>query len=96
MSTAYRDGTFSPIEELPEALRTFNKALDQGAAKALLVGTREEVLADQQALVRDHENAEVSDQIADLKARIEALEGHDGIITEPTREEVAKFGEVPE
>lgn len=60
MATQYKDGSFSGIEPFPEAVETFNKALESGIAKAFFVGTEAEVTE--------------SMRLQKLNARIEALE----------------------
>ena len=86
MSTQYRDGSWSPIEPLPDALDTFKDALEAGTAKCMVVGSEEEI-----AKAQD-ESATAKD-IEELKRRILMLEAKRGLslIHIPTKEQCASI-----
>jgi exonuclease VII small subunit len=86
MSVQYRDGSFSETMPFDEAVEEFQKALDLNTARALIVGTEDEI-----GQIKNRKALE--DEIAELSARVTELE--DGPIKSekviiPTRDEVLK------
>jgi len=86
MSVQYTDGSFSETEPIEFAIEKFNKALDLGTARALYVGTENEI-------EQIKKKKKIEDQIAELSARVDKVE--DGPIKSesvviPTRDEMLK------
>lgn len=71
MSTQYRDGTWSDIEPIPEAIDTFMEAVNDGSAKALVVGTKQEILQAQ-------DNDADRKAIEELTRRVDMMEAKQG------------------
>jgi hypothetical protein len=86
MATEYRDGSFGETKPLKEAIEDFSKALEDGTAKALHVGTPEEI-----EQVKARKQADPAKEIEELKKRMDALESEKkSPIRVPTWEEVNK------
>jgi hypothetical protein len=86
MSVQYTDGSFSETIPFDDAVEEFQDALQQGTARALYVGTENEI--EQIKTMKT-----LKDQIAELSARVDKIE--DGPIKSknvviPTREEMLK------
>ncbi|MES9841246.1 MAG: hypothetical protein ABW134_11890 [Candidatus Thiodiazotropha endolucinida] len=85
MSVQYRDGSFGETKAIQEAMEEFETAIDAGTAKALHIGTPEEI-------------EELKAQV-DMADRIEAMEGrlrdieamNSSIIETPTHEQLKKI-----
>lgn len=86
MSTQLRDGTWTPIEDFPEALDTFHNALKEGIAKRFVVGTVEEIQEEQ-------ENFDLEKQIRNLRSDVEEIKArsHTGMIILPTDDEIRDY-----
>jgi hypothetical protein len=86
MAIEFKDGTFSKTRPLPEVIEDFMAAVGDGTAKALHVGTPEEIEE-----VKAEKQADPMKEIDELKKRIDVLEADkEGPIRVPTREEVNK------
>jgi hypothetical protein len=86
MSVQYTDGSFSETMPFDDAVEKFQEALDLNTARALIVGTEDEI--EQIKTMKT-----LKDQIAELSARVDKIE--DGPIKSknvviPTREEMLK------
>lgn len=86
MSIQYTDGSFSENIPIDKAVKKFQDAIDQGNARALYVGTENE-------LEQIKKRKLLEDQITELSTRIEKLENgpiKSEIIIIPTRDEILK------
>lgn len=86
MSVQYTDGSFSPTEPVEFAVEKFNKALNIGTARALYVGTENEI-------EQIKKKKALEDQIRELSSRLDKVEdgpvSSDSIVI-PTRDEILK------
>lgn len=82
MSTQYRDGSWREVEPINEALKTLKKAINDGSAKAFVVGTPEEISKAQ-------DESKVEKELKAIQDRLLMLEAEEGVglIVLPTREE---------
>lgn len=87
MSIQYTDGSFSDNMPLDEAVDAFHGAIASGTARALYIGTPED-------LDRVKKKASLEKEIEELKGRISDLEdgplSSDSIVI-PTRDEIIKL-----
>ncbi len=67
MAIQYRDGSFSDNMPLPEAMEKFFEAIEENTARALFVGTDNE-------LKQIKKKATVEEQISELEKRISDVE----------------------
>ena len=86
MSVQYTDGSFSPTMPFDDAVEEFQDSLDQGTARALYVGTENEI-------EQIKKRKELEDQIKELSARVDKVEEgpvRSENIVIPTRDEILK------
>ncbi len=94
MSTQYRDGTWSEIEPVDDALATLRTAIDNGSAKSFVIGTQGEILKAQNESSTEKEIAALCRRLAILEAErglslsaIPTRKQMDKILHEPTGDE---------
>lgn len=85
MATAYKDGTFGETLPISEAMERFQEAMEAGTAKALLVGTAEEVDAQKAEAKQKTDIKALADRIAELEAK------HSRVIETPTLKEIEDY-----
>lgn len=94
MATEYKDGTFGETLPIDEAFEEFKEACENGTAKALHVGSREEVEASKESIKFRND---IQDIIGEMNARIRELESEskldESIIQKPTWEDILKVSD---
>lgn len=84
MSVQYTDGSFSDNMPIDEACEEFQRALDEGTARALFVGSEKELDRIKKKKSLEDEVEEIKNQIRELQAS--PVESETVII--PTRDEL--------
>lgn len=86
MSTQYTDNSWSELESLPLALKTFSEALEKGNAKRFIVGSKNEVEAEQ-------EKIEVEQAVSKINDRLDAIEARQdqSLVKIPTQREIIEY-----
>jgi hypothetical protein len=87
----YRYDAIGDVKPTSQAIKDLMEALQDGEAKALHIGTVEELNEKRERLSKEDD----SEIIDDLRKRVEALEiRHRGFLSLPSREEIEKYGEL--
>ncbi len=87
MSVQYRDGSFGEIKPFPESMEEFMHAVESNTAKALHVGTREELIDVQDEQSNSDKIEALRTQVSDLSARV----NENRIIAIPTYNEIKEI-----
>ena len=86
MAVEYTNGKFEETKGIELAIREFLNACEIGTAKALHVGTKEEI-------EKVKQNQDTQKQINELRSKIQELSAKNSDIVHcPTDEEIRKFG----
>jgi len=87
MATEYKDGTFGETLPIDDAMKEFIEAVEDGTAKALHVGSFDEV-AEEKA--KTDFKRDIQKSMEELSKRVKDLEADDSIIKPATPEQIAK------
>lgn len=88
MSTEYKDGTFGETLPFNDAMKEFLEAAEEGTAKALHVGSFDEV---EKEKAKADFHRDIQKSMEELSKRVDDLEQDDSIIQPTTPEEITKI-----
>ena len=88
MATEYKDGTFGDTLPIDEAMKEFVNAVENGSAKALHVGTYDEV---EKEKAKADFHRDIRKSMEELAKRVDDLEEDDSIIQPATPDQIAKI-----
>lgn len=91
MSTQYRNGAWSEIEPLAEALETFQNAVEGNIAKKFVVGQDEDEVKEEQK-TNEEKFEELRAQLEELQAKVDPTKA----VKCPTFEQIQRFGKKEE
>lgn len=83
MAVEYKNGSMGKTKPFPEALGEFVSACEKGTAKALHVGTEQEVESVKEKKDLQSQIGELADAVSELKAR-----SNSGLIKFPSIQEI--------
>ena len=86
MATQFKNDSFSETLPLDEAMEKFSEFAQEGLAKALHVGSREEIEAVKNEVSLKDKISELSNRVADIQAEKTSL------ILKPLAKEIRKYG----
>ena len=88
MATEYKDGTFGETLPINDAMEQFVQDMQDGTAKALHVGTFDEVEAEK---ARDDFRRDLQKSMDELTERLDELEKDESIIQPATPDQISKI-----
>ena len=88
MATEHKDGTFGETLPIDEAMKQFVQDINDGTAKALHVGTFDEV---EQEKAKADFRRDLQKSMEELTKRVNDLEKDDSIIQPATPEQISKI-----
>jgi len=88
MATEYKDGTFGDNLPIDDAMKEFAEAVEDGTARALHVGSFDEV---EETKASHDFKRDIQKSMDELTKRLDDLQANESIIKPATPEEIAKI-----